>query len=89
MNAIVFGKILARIIIYEDFLMSQFLRYPEVRFVRVPEYLDSYIASFNTHTRERVRNDYMFLNSFCFIPNNDTLRSNAFLKFLNDDRSPG
>jgi hypothetical protein len=81
-NAILFDRILARVIVYDDSLMSALAQYPEVKFVRVPEYLDAYIASIDTHPREEVRSDYAFLTSFYFDHNNDTTRRNAFLRFL-------
>ncbi|HTK82021.1 MAG TPA: hypothetical protein VL633_06995 [Bacteroidota bacterium] len=81
-NAIVFDKILARVIVFDESLMEQFAQYPEVKYVRVPQYLDSYIASFATYTPDQVRKDFLFLDSFYLTPNNDTARRNAFLAYL-------
>ena len=81
-NAILFDRILARVIVYDDSIMSALARYPEIKFVRLPEYLDAYIAAFDSHPREQVQADYDFLTPFYFDQNNDTTRRNAFVRFL-------
>jgi hypothetical protein len=88
LNAIVFDKILARIIVYDNAVMSQLSRYPEVAFVRLPEYLDSQIAAFGSRSREELNGEFSFLDAFYFRPNNDTLRRNAFLRYLEPSAPP-
>ena len=82
LNAIVFDSILARIIIYDNTIMSQLAKYPEVKFVRFPEYLDSYITAIHSYPLDKVRQGYQFFKSFYFNHNQDPEREKAFVRLL-------
>lgn len=82
-NAIWFRSVIARIIIYDDSIMTKLSQYPDIHFTRFPEYLDAYIASMKTYPLARVEEDYRFFKSYYFDHNRDTSREEAFLAFLN------
>ncbi|HUL44326.1 MAG TPA: hypothetical protein VLY03_08215 [Bacteroidota bacterium] len=85
LNAIMFNHILARIIVYNDTIMSAFSRYPEIRFIRMPDYLDAYIAGIDTIPGARLAHDYGFFKSYYFDENRtprDSLRESVILAHL-------
>jgi hypothetical protein len=82
LNAILFENILAKIIVYDDTVMSALEHYPGVRFVRMPDYLDAYIAGLDTLDRARVEADYRNFKAFYFDHNNDPRREAPFLSKL-------
>jgi len=69
LNAIKFNHILARIIVYNDTIMSALGEHPEIQFVRMPDYLDAYIAGLDTIPRARIEHDYAFFKSYYFDEN--------------------
>ncbi len=81
-NAIVFENILGRILVYDDSIMNRLARHPEVRFVNMPAYLDSYLASMDTMPREKVESDFLYFQSYYLKPNRDTSRWLRFTEFL-------
>ncbi len=82
LNAIVFDSLRARIIVYKNDVMTTLARYPEVKFVRLPEYLDNYIAGIDSLPDAKVAQDYAFLRPFYFDHNTDSVREEAFLQRL-------
>ena len=70
------------IFLYENTIMDKLSDYPEVKFVRAPEYADSYIASMDTLRSQHIMTDYAFLKSYYFNPNHDRAREEAFLSHL-------
>jgi arabinofuranosyltransferase len=82
LNAIRFDSLLARILIYDNTIMTRLSAFPEVRFVRMPEYLDRYCATVGKTSRATVETDYAFFRSFYFAYNNDTLHENTIRRFL-------
>jgi len=70
------------ILVYENSIMEKLSQYPEVQFVRVPEFVDSYIAAFDTLPRQKIVTDYAFLKTYYFNPNNDRDREQRFLSRL-------
>jgi hypothetical protein len=82
LNFIAFEDFRSRIIVYENAVMERLAAFPEVKFVRMPEYLDNYIAEMNTYTPERIRQDYQFFKSYYFDINNDPRRQEVFLARL-------
>lgn len=89
LNFIQFDSTFAQIITYEDRIMSTLAKYPEAKFVRIPEFLDAYIKKIGQVPAWKVEQDYTFLKDFYFKPNNDTLREKAFLALLSpkDDQN--
>jgi len=88
LNLVVFDSILAKIIVYDNAIMSGLAAFPGVRFNRFPEYLDSYIAEMHSYPREKVEQDYGYFKPFYFDVNNDRRRQEAFLSFLNPAGNP-
>ena len=87
LNAILFENILGRIIVYNDTIMSALAKYPQVQFVRMPEYLDSYVATMGTLPKTKVESDYAYFTSFYFDVNHDTadsLRQSKFVSYLQE-----
>ncbi len=82
LNSIVFDSIRARIIVYDDSIMSRLAVHPEIHFVRLPQYLDTYLAQIASFPREKVQQDYAFLEAFYFQCNNDSIREQKFLSYL-------
>lgn len=89
LNAIRFKNLIERIITYDTPIMSRLAQYPEVRFVRIPAYLDNYISTMRTLPRDQVQSDYSFLKSFYFDRNNDLERERAFRSYLGTPDLPG
>ncbi len=81
-NAIVFNYMLAKIVVYDDSIMSRLAQFPEVQFVRCPEYLDSYLKQIDGFALQRVLQDYAFFKAFYFDHNADSLRQNKFAAAL-------
>lgn len=88
LNSITFDSLRARIIVYQNDLMSKLERYPGVKFVQMPQYLDNYIAGIDTLSRTKVEEDYLFLRSFYFDHNNDSLREEAILRHIIASQTP-
>lgn len=87
LNAILFGNRLGRIIVYNDTIMSALAKYPEVKFIRIPEYLDSYITTMDTLPRTKIESDYAYFKSFYFDINHDSadsLRQSKFVSYLQE-----
>ncbi len=82
LDIILFDSIFARIIIYDDAIMSELSQYPEVKFVRLTSFLDNYINKINQSTTEQIEQDYKFFNEFYFRFNSDTLRENKLLRHI-------
>jgi len=89
LNLITFQEFQARIIIYENAVMEKLAAYPEVKFVRMPAYLDSYIREMKNYPREKIEQDYQFFKSYYFDHNADTLRRGAILAFLKNETPLG
>jgi hypothetical protein len=84
LNLITFKEFQARIIIYENAIMERLATYPEVKFVRMPAYLDAYIREMKAYPREKIEQDYQFFKAYYFDHNADTLRQGAILAFLKE-----
>lgn len=82
LNAIVFDYILARIVVYDNAVMSRLERFPEVKFIHIPEYLDSYIDEMGSYSIDRVKKDYEFFRPFYFEHNRDSTREAALLRYI-------
>jgi arabinofuranosyltransferase len=82
LNAAVFGTVLARLIIYDNAVMVPLSRNPAVHFIRMPEYLDSYIKEMPQYPLQKVQQDYQYFRAFYFQWNSDTTRERAILSSL-------
>jgi hypothetical protein len=82
LNAISFDSLRARIITYNNRIMSILERDSSVSFIHLSRYLDDYIANIHSYSLQKVAYDYSFLRSFYFQVNDDKLRENAFLRYL-------
>ena len=81
LNAISFDSLRARIITYDNRIMSVLERDTAVSFIHLPVYLDDYIAKLPSTSRQKAAYDYAFLKNFYFDVNSDTARENAFLRY--------
>lgn len=88
LNSIVFDSVRARIIVYDNSIMSRLAVHPEIKFVRLPEYLDTYLGQIASYPREKVRQDYAFLRAFYFQCNDDSVRERKFLSALAGEANP-
>jgi hypothetical protein len=86
LNAIVFDTLLAQIITYDETLMSQLLRHPEVRFNHIPSYIDNYIKQITEYPYAKIMQDYTYLKRFYFSYNADSTHENQFLNYLNSNK---
>lgn len=84
-NLIVFDSIAAKIITYDDSIMSHMALRPGVQFIQFPEFLDRYIAGLGTQPREQVESDLRFFRTFYFNHNADAGREQAILTYLGRD----
>ncbi len=82
MNQIVFGNILARIIVYDNTIMDELRRHPDVRFIHVPTYLDEFMTHFDDMPIENVAESYFFFKSFYFDHNQDYERLRRYEEYL-------
>lgn len=83
LNMAVFDSIVARIIVYDNTVMSKLRSYPTVRFVSFPDYLDEYIAmTLPSSPHGAVAADYERFKTFYFDHNDDPKRESAFLNYL-------
>lgn len=83
-NAVVFDYILARMLVYNDSIMSRLAAFPDVHFIRFPEYLDSYLAQAQHYPPERIRQDFDYFKAFYFEHNNDSTRERKFVQLVSD-----
>jgi arabinofuranosyltransferase len=81
-DVIFFGNIRGRIIAYNNEVMSKLAAYPEIKFVKIPEFIDSYITAMKSFPREKILRDYRNLKSFYFNHNQDPVRENAFIQHI-------
>ena len=82
LNAIMFDSVLAQIITYDESLMVKLRKYPEIKFIHIPSYLDEYKKNIDQYPKEKILRDYNFLENFYFSHNNDTIRQAIFKKYL-------
>ena len=82
LNAIMFDSVLAQIITYDESLMVKLRKYPEIKFIHIPSYLDEYKKNIDQYPKEKILLDYNFLENFYFSHNNDTIRQAIFKKYL-------
>ncbi|MDI6765311.1 MAG: hypothetical protein QME52_00540 [Bacteroidota bacterium] len=87
LNAIIFDSLLAEIIVYDNAIMSHLAKYPELKFVRIPEFIDKYFTKNQSYSIDNVKEDYVFLKSFYFAYNNDTLREQKFLSYFEEHKT--
>ncbi len=87
LNAIIFDSLLAEIIVYDNNVMSHLAKYPELKFVRIPEFIDKYFKKNQSHSIDKVKEDYAFLKSFYFNHNNDSLREQKFLSYFEEQKT--
>jgi hypothetical protein len=82
LNMIMFDSLRGRIITYDNTVMRKLAEYPGVRFVHLPEYLDSYMATMKTLPVVKVLQDYTYLKTYYFDHNDDPVHQHAFLSYL-------
>ncbi len=85
LNAISFDSLRARIITYDNRIMSVLERDSSVAFIHLPSYLDDYIKKLPSSSRQKAAYDYAFLKSFYFDVNSDTARENSILRYLRQE----
>ncbi|TAK50668.1 MAG: hypothetical protein EPO24_16590 [Bacteroidetes bacterium] len=81
-NAIFLGNIVARIVTYNNAIMSALEKYPDVHFVNLPRYLDEYLVNADKYPLDRVMYDYQFFVQFYFNNNQDTARQQKFQEYI-------
>ena len=81
-NQISFDGIQLLILVYENGVMEQLTHFPEVQFVRAPQFIDSCIAGLDTLPRNQVVTGYAFLKTYYFDPNDDRTREQMFLSHM-------
>jgi hypothetical protein len=79
LNLIAFDTTRARIIVYDNAIMSALERNPDIHFVRLPEYLDDYARQIDMYPREKIAHDYAFFKRYYFDHNSDSVRERIFL----------
>jgi len=82
LNAILFDNVVAKIISYDNKIMTSLATYPEIHFVHFPEYLDQYMAHIGELPPDRIPIDYSFFKLYYFNNNQDTLRQIAFENYF-------
>jgi hypothetical protein len=82
LGVVYFDDVSVRTIVYEEPLMEQLAKYPEVEFVRFPAYLDGYIKGMSSLSAAQVDHDYHFFKLYYFDHNNDETREQAFRSYL-------
>ncbi len=82
LNAISFEWMRARIVTYDNTVMSVLAHDSGVTFVHLPEFLDDYLAHMSAYSKASVAAQYRFLKPFYFDINNDTARENRFIRYL-------
>ena len=82
LTTIYFDSIPAQIVGYDNTIMEPLRMYPEVKFIRMPEYLDTYLMNIQSFTEEKISRDYAFFKSFYFNYNNDSTRQREFQSYL-------
>jgi hypothetical protein len=70
------------IITYQNRVMDPLKKYPEIKFIDFPAYLDNYIRRIDSIPTDRLRQDLDYFGSFYFAHNNDPRRYNLFLAKL-------
>ncbi len=82
LNAIMFDSMVARIITYDNRIMSVLEKDSGVTFIHLPSYLDDYLSRIGTFPKSKVAADYSFLKPFYFDVNGDAARERQFLDYL-------
>jgi hypothetical protein len=82
LNLIVFDSLVARIVTYRNAVMDSLRKYPGVRFVPMPEYLDRYIAEMEGKNPGEVSSDYAWFREYYFRHNRDGVREGALTGYL-------
>ncbi|MBI1805174.1 MAG: hypothetical protein HY033_03640 [Ignavibacteriae bacterium] len=82
LNVITFDSVKLLILTYQDSIMRKLAEYPEIKFIRIPDYIDSYIAMLDTMPREQVLQEYEFLKMYYFNQSDDRAREGIFLSRL-------
>jgi arabinofuranosyltransferase len=81
LTTILFDSTPARIVGYDNDIMEHLRAYPTVKFISMPEYLDTYSLAFQTAPPEKIARDYAFFKSFYFDYNRDETRLNYFAEY--------
>jgi len=82
LNAIAFGNFAAKIISYDNNIMTELAKNPNIRFIDCSKYIDDYIAHFDELGMQQVAYDYQFFKLYYFNNNTDTSREEAFKNYL-------
>lgn len=82
LNVIAFDSLRVRIVTYDNTIMRPLEKDKGVLFIHLPDYLDRYIADLHKMSKQEVYRQYLFLKPFYFDVNSDTLRENAFVRYL-------
>ncbi|MBU8934056.1 MAG: hypothetical protein KOO62_08605 [candidate division Zixibacteria bacterium] len=85
-GVISFDGAICHIVTYHNDMMDNFRQYPEVKFLRFPEFLDQYIAGIDTLPIDRVRRDLVFFNEYYFSHNDDQQRSVQLMSHISGSR---
>jgi hypothetical protein len=70
------------IVTYQSRVMDLLKKYPEIKFVDFPAYLDNYIKNIDSIPIDRLRQDFDYFGKFYFAHNNDPARLAPFRQRL-------
>ncbi len=84
LNVITFDSMRARIVTYDNAIMSKLERDSGVSFVHLPAFIDNFLDHVHSYRKEQVLAEYRFLKPFYFDVNNDSLREERFITALNE-----
>ncbi|MBA4313223.1 MAG: hypothetical protein C0417_11400 [Chlorobiaceae bacterium] len=85
-NGMKIDSFILQIIRYDKSIMDSLQKYPQIQFVPIDKYIDSYFSDAKDVTKETVMNDYKFLHDYFFSVNKDSMREHEFLRQLENIR---
>jgi hypothetical protein len=85
-NAMKIDSFILQIIRYDKSIMDSLQKYPQIQFVQIDKYIDSYFFNFKDVSKETVINDYKFLHDYYFSVNKDSIREREFIRQLDNIR---
>jgi hypothetical protein len=89
MNRINFDSVGGYIIGYYNPIMSALEKYPEIKFIHIPDYIDSYLTNIKLRSQHQVEQDYIYFRSYYFIHNSDSVRDKEMLSYLKEGNPSG
>ena len=79
LRRIFFDDYEAEIVVYDNEIMEKLKKFPEIKFISMPEYLDSYLQNIASYPDNQVKMDYQIFKLYYFDHNDDKDRKKLFL----------